>query len=116
MKVIESDRITFFDCDDTLIMWKCVNADLPTVQINDRTFQVHDKHVQKIRDYHTMGFIVVVWSMSGHKWAESVVKALGLQDCVDFAMSKPHRIFDDVKDISTTLKHGYIPLKRNSDD
>lgn len=110
MKVIESDRTAFFDCDDTLILWKKVDKDLPTVYINDRTFQVHVAHVQKIKDYHTMGFTVIVWSNSGHKWAESVVKALGLEDKVDFAMSKPHRVFDDAADLSKTITCGYLPV------
>lgn len=110
MRVIESDRTTFFDCDDTLIMWNRLDKELPVVTIGDREFQIHTKHVQKIKDYHLMGFIVVVWSTSGHNWAKTVVEALELEKYVDFVMCKPHRIFDDVEDISTTLKHGYIKL------
>ena len=112
MKTIESDRICFFDCDDTLIMWKPTGLDLPTIQIGGRLFEIHKGHYQKIIDYKLMGFIVIVWSTSGHKWAETVVTALDLSDTVDYCMSKPHRIFDDVKDISETLKHGYIPLEK----
>lgn len=110
MKLIESDRVSFFDCDDTLIMWDKIDLDLPTVTINGRIFQIHTKHVQKILDYHTMGFITFVWSNSGHKWAESVVKALGLEDKVTYVMCKPHRIFDDVKKLEDTIGHGYIEL------
>lgn len=110
-KRIESDRVTFFDVDDTLIMWNKIDLDLPIVNINGREFQVHTKHVQKIHDYHLMGFKVIVWSTSGHQWAEKVVKALHLEDKVDFVMCKPHRIFDDVKEIKDTLKHGFISLK-----
>lgn len=110
MVTIKSDRVAFFDCDDTLIMWYKVDRTLPEVTINDRVFQVHTKHVQKIKDYNTLGWTVVVWSASGHEWAEKVVKALGLEKEVDFAMCKPHRVFDDVKEISETIKHGYIPL------
>lgn len=112
MKVIESDRTTFFDVDNTLIFWKWQNVDLRVVEINGREFQIHPGHLKKIVDYHTMGFVVVVWSMSGHKWAQSVVEALQLENFVDYVMCKPHRIFDDVKDISETLKHGYIPLEK----
>lgn len=110
MQVVKSDRITFFDVDDTLILWDKLDYALPIVEINGREFQVHTKHVQKIHDYHVMGFKVVVWSTSGFQWAETVVKALKLTNEVDYVMSKPHRIFDDVETIEQTLKHGYIKL------
>lgn len=110
MQVVESDRVCFFDCDDTLILWDKIDKDLPVVNINGREFQVHTKHKQKIIDYHTMGFKVVVWSMSGHQWALFVVKALEVEDQVDFVMCKPHRVFDDVKDLKETIKHGYLDL------
>lgn len=111
MEVIKSDRTTFFDCDDTLIMWDIAKyPNLERVNINGRLFGIHDKHVKKIEDYHTMGFTVIVWSTSGHKWAKAVVEALGLTEQVDYVMCKPHRIFDDVKEIKETLKHGYLPL------
>lgn len=110
MKVIKSYRIVMMDTDDTIIMWKKLDLDLPIVNINGRDFQVHTKHVQKIHDYHLMGFKVIVWSTSGYQWAETVVKALGLENEVDFIMSKPHRIFDDVTEIKDTLKHGYLKL------
>lgn len=57
-----------------------------------------------------MGFVVIVWSTSGHEWAEQVVKALKLENEVDYVMSKPHRMFDDCENIADTLKHGYIKL------
>lgn len=111
MKVIDNDRMTFFDCDDTLIMWNKIALDLPVVTINGREFQVHTKHVQKIKDYHVMGFCVVVWSTSGRLWAKAVTEALGLTNEVSYVMSKPHRVFDDAKELSSTIKHGYIPLE-----
>lgn len=111
MKVIESDRVCFFDCDDTLILWNYKGTEpLRQVQINGRTFFVHHKHVQKIKDYSVMGFVNIIWSTSGHKWAETVCKALELSDYVTFCMSKPHRVFDDVKDLKDTIRHGYIEL------
>lgn len=110
LEIIESDRTTFFDCDDTLIMWKTLDMNLPIVSIGGRDFQVHTKHVQKIKDYHLMGFKVFVWSTSGYEWAKTVVEALNLEEYVDFVMCKPHRIFDDCIEIKDTLKHGYIKL------
>src|SRR5208283_4395801 len=111
MIVVESDRTAFFDVDETLIFWTHQDADLPTVIINDREFQIHTKHIEKIRNYHIMGWVTFVWSGSGHAWAKTVVEALGLTTEVKYVMCKPHRIFDDQKDISTTLIHGFIPIK-----
>lgn len=42
------------------------------------------------------GQIVIVWSAGGYKWAESVVKSLGLSLFVDVAMSKPTWYYDDI--------------------
>lgn len=108
--VIENDRVIMFDCDDTLILWKKHDLDLPTVIINGREFQVHKPHLQKILDYHVMGFQIFVWSNSGYKWAKTVTEALNIQDKV-VAMCKPHRVFDDVKNLGDTIGHGYIELK-----
>lgn len=110
-QVIASDRVTFFDVDDTLILWDKISLDLPVVNINGREFQIHTKHLQKIHDYHLMGFIVFVWSNSGYKWAQTVTEALGVQDKV-IAMCKPHRVFDDVKNLNDTIGHGYIELDK----
>ena len=99
MITIKNDRTVFFDVDDTLIMWDHIDKELPIVEINNnghkRTFQVHHAHVQKIKNYSLLGMVVVVWSHSGYEWAEAVVKALDIEKHVDFAMSKPDRIFDD---------------------
>jgi hydroxymethylpyrimidine pyrophosphatase-like HAD family hydrolase len=111
MQVVESDRVAFFDCDETLIFWEEQPHNLPTVIINGREFQVHNVHLDRMKRYFTMGWPVVVWSGSGYKWAKQVCEALGVADKVTLVMSKPHRIFDDQVDISKTLIHGYMPLK-----
>lgn len=110
MPVIENDRVTCMDVDDTLIFWSRVDADLPVVNINGRDFQIHTKHLQKIKDHHLMGFHVIIWSMSGHRWAHTVAKALGVESIVT-CMCKPHRVFDDAKNLGDTIGHGYIPIK-----
>lgn len=108
-RAIESDRVAFFDCDDTLILWNKVDLDLPVVTINGREFQVHTKHLQKIHDYCVMGFAVFVWSNSGYKWAAAVSEALGIEDKV-ISMCKPHRVFDDCSNLNDTIGSGYIKL------
>ena len=107
MPVIRSDRVVFFDVDDTLIFWSDPLMDLPTISINGRTFWVHKKHVQKIRDYHLMNFKIFVWSNSGYEWAHLVCICLGVEDMVT-AMCKPHRVFDDAKTLGDTIGHGWM--------
>lgn len=109
-QVIASDRVAIFDVDDTLILWNHTNTPektLPVVTINGREFHVHTKHLQKIHDYHTMRYHIIVWSNSGYQWASTVCKALGILDKV-CVMSKPHRMFDDAKDLKDTIRHGWL--------
>lgn len=122
MKTIKSDRLAFFDCDDTLVLWPKLakkvatysnRHKLPWVTINGKQFRVHKAHIQKMKDYHTLGFVIVVWSNSGHKWAETVVKKLKLGKYVSIVMSKPHRIFDDKLSIKTVYLD---PIKGEYED
>lgn len=109
-EVIETDRVVFFDVDDTLILWDRRDFDLPEVTINGRVFQVHSGHMKKIENYVTMDFKIFVWSNSGYKWAKKVTEALGIADKVT-AMCKPHRVFDDCANLNDTIGSGYVDLK-----
>jgi predicted HAD superfamily phosphohydrolase YqeG len=110
MPVIKSDRVVFFDVDDTLILWKKPEVDLPSININGKTFWIHTEHLRYIRKYHVLGFKIFVWSNSGYKWAEKVMKKLKIDKIVT-AMCKPHRVFDDCKSLDDTMRHGWIKLR-----
>lgn len=105
--IIESDRVACFDCDDTLVLWKWHDMDLPTVVIEGREFQIHAAHLRKIHNYSILGYTIIVWSNSGYKWAQKVAEALGIDDKV-IVMCKPHRCFDDAKSLDDTIKHGWL--------
>lgn len=103
MKVIESDIIYYFDCDDTLVMWdnKYKNED----QSNTVCFSCYEaieflvpnfKNIQFLKKTKEEGGGVVVWSAGGWAWAKEVVETLGLEDYVDLVISKPTGYIDDL--------------------
>lgn len=104
MQVAPSEITIFFDVDDTLIMWdeNCTqpfDGSIRMVCPHDGmvTFhRVHERHVGFLKKQKAKGYSVIVWSASGTAWAEAVVKKLGLEDYVDFVMSKPIKWVDDL--------------------
>jgi FMN phosphatase YigB (HAD superfamily) len=105
MKVIESHRTVFFDVDDTLVIWdwKEFSPDgSGLIQVKDpgsNHFELvlpHDRHIKLLKQFKARGHTVIVWSQGGWAWAESTVKALGLESLVDVVMSKPDWYVDDL--------------------
>ena len=102
MKVIESDKVVYFDVDDTLvsqyphILQSAKNKAVIKCHGFKTLVAVIDGNVQALKRHKSQGQIIVVWSAAGHKWAESVVKSLNLTDYVDYAMSKPNWYYDDL--------------------
>lgn len=113
--VLESSNTIFFDVDDTLIRWDTYNrpnasgpynspnpclvniitVEDPHMKGHMMTFRPHLAHCHiLIRNYH-QGRTVIVWSAAGYKWAETIVKALGLEQYVSLILEKPSVICDD---------------------
>lgn len=104
----------FFDVDSTLVF---TSSEMPVgftaldqLNINNRIFWVHHSHVECIKDFKARGHNVVVWSAGGADWAETVVKALGIQEYVDVILHKPAWYFDDLHVTEWIGKHCYIPI------
>lgn len=104
MKVARSEHTICFDVDDTLIMWDS-NFNMP--EEGDVEIQCpwdgqisfhrpHTRHIEFLKKQYTKGYTVIVWSAGGAKWAETVVKTLGIEDYVDYVMSKPQKWVDDL--------------------
>lgn len=103
------DNLVCVDCDDTLILHRIetLNPDeskgekIVIVDPNNKTGHgprkviVNQRMVDKLIDHYCKRDSVLVWSLSGAKWAKEVVKALQLETYVDVICAKPIAIYDD---------------------
>jgi FMN phosphatase YigB (HAD superfamily) len=105
MIVIKGKKYTYFDVDDTLIMWDYDLKSSPEnhVQLKEQWEHGHTLTLCKnplaiaaLIDAKERGDVIVVWSQSGADWAEEAVNKLGLVDFVDLCISKPHVWYDDI--------------------
>ncbi len=89
------------DVDDTLVLWD---------DIHPRTLKMfepvigeiikiapHWPNIRLLREKSRRGATIIVWSQGGYKYAEAIVKALGLEEYVDFVLSKPTAVIDDLQ-------------------
>ena len=97
----------YFDVDDTLVLWdknyswnSSGESEIfiedpynPTVKLG---LKIHHKHVEDLKAHKDKGDIIVVWSQGGKEWADAVVEALGLRQYVDYTLTKPEIIYDDL--------------------
>jgi hypothetical protein len=115
--------VSYFDVDDTLVMWPSSNKELtevttPIIDIvcrgkMSRLF-VNTFNVDLLKNMSSRGHAIVVWSAGGSDWAEAVVIALGLQDYVDVVTAKPTYYIDDIKNPAEILgKYGYFDIHGN---
>lgn len=116
MIFLPSTVSTFFDVDDTLIMWSPTPEQIAAngVEIEcpgsyalidgelrpSRSWKAmvvpHQYHLQQLIKHSIRGHMIVVWSAGGWDWALAVVKALGIEDHVDLVISKPTWCYDDL--------------------
>ena len=111
MKVAPTDRTAYFDCDDTLILWSEEFDKREHNKVDIRcpydgswsAHRVHYRHVRFLKKLKARGYSIIVWSAAGTFWAEAVVKALNLEDHVDFVAAKPTKVIDDLKNPSDII-------------
>jgi predicted phosphatase len=99
MRVIKR-RPVFFDVDNTIILWDMSKyPDLNTVDVvhinGTATVAVHQKNLNMLVRLWKCGRFIVVHSGNGHAWAASVIRALGIEDCVDLVLDKPGDLYVD---------------------
>ena len=97
---IESHKVVMCDVDDTLVLWdKSEYSHIPsiTVKYAGKTSEVivNQKNVNLLIKLVKLGYTVIVWSATGYDWAETIVKAIGIEKEVTMCMSKPRYYIDD---------------------
>lgn len=117
MKTIDSNNVTTFDVDNTLIMWDDAGQIDIEYGKKNMNYREHKFHPTFLRHCKQRGDFIIVWSQNGYEWAEKVVKKLELEDYVDVVMSKPIRHIDDKTDPAAIIgTHIYIHENHKEDN
>lgn len=91
MEKIENHHIVCYDVDDTLVLYDDSAGEVAP----DLRITVNEAELVRLKALKAIGYYVIVWSRSGYKWCEWVVKYLELQKYVDLIMEKPLFMIDD---------------------
>lgn len=102
--VLESDNLVYFDCDDTLVLWKTdEDPNDPIIEVKDPYIEgttvklvPHIRNINLLKRNHGQGRAVVVWSAGGVQWAKNIVYSLGLKNYVSLIICKPSIYVDDL--------------------
>jgi predicted phosphatase len=101
MQVFEDDLTCYFDVDDTLVIWGKPKTHPGSIQVDNygqvESLVPHEAHVDFLKRQKARGFLIVAWSQRGGRWVKNVVKALGIEQYVDLAITKPLVYVDDLK-------------------
>lgn len=102
MKVIEKDKVVYFDCDETLVMWnyplEVKDCGMEFDNYGFKEWLVPNfRMMDALKKNYSQGAHIVVWSQNGYKWAKEVVTKLGLSKYVHYVQTKPDLIFDDIR-------------------
>lgn len=101
MKIIETEQLLPFDVDDCLIAWGKVPKGRRAITFtNPYDGEQHYvtpnlANIKILKERKARGATILVWSQSGYKKALAVVRALGLEQYVDYISSKPMAYVDD---------------------
>lgn len=116
MIVMPTDFSAWFDVDETLILWSPTEEQLEKEGIviecpggavivdqevvNESSWKVkvvpHKIHIEQLIKHKLRNQQITVWSAGGYRWAETVVRALQLEQYVDLVISKPTWAYDDL--------------------
>lgn len=118
MFVLEGSQVTYFDVDDTLVMWGPIPKDYSgsLVKVCEPSLGIHldgichEKHIEELKQHARRGHKIVVWSAGGWKWALAVVKALNLETFVDVVIEKPEWLYDDLQPELFMPRRKYIDI------
>lgn len=101
MIVLECNQTTFFDIDETVLIW-----DVPpgmedqTIVFDNFGINVrllpHFKHIEQMKRHKARGHTVICWSAGGWAWVKAVIETLKLEQYVDLIIEKPSWFYDDL--------------------
>lgn len=116
------EKPVYFDCDDTLVMWKGLGhwdneepGVVPVKCVFDNSeiyLKPHTKMIEKLKTLHARGMYIVIWSAGGYEWAKAVMEALQLQKYTHLVIGKPIMMFDDLPTEEALGKTKYIPYDK----
>lgn len=117
--IIDSELITFFDCDDTLVMWdnKYWEPGDGKIELTEPYdagtvyLRPHKAHISLLKKFKARNYTIIVWSGNGAQWAKEVIKRLELESYVDVIMSKPIKFVDDLPAEEILTSRIYIEEK-----
>lgn len=96
MKVTESDLVTYFDIDNTLIKRTEIKGDLELDYYGTKWYVDRSiKNIEFLISLKARGYYVVVHSSNGWQHAKRVIELLKLENFVDEIKSKPQKYCDD---------------------
>lgn len=96
------DKVVCFDVDDTLVFQDCPHDELVKSDIvlnwygEKIPMWIHFHHVAELKELHSRGYVIIVWSQQGSDWCEAVVNAMGISNHVHFVIMKPEKMYDDL--------------------
>lgn len=115
---IDCNQPTYWDVDDTLIMWNPTPEQLDRYGIEytdaagfKKRFMPHLPHIEQLKKHSDRGHTIIVWSAGGSKWAELAVKILGLEAYVSVTIAKPLWYYDDKQPEDFLGKPQYLPVQ-----
>lgn len=116
MQVIKSEMLWFFDVDGTLISYDPSSDfklyDIVT-NIKSIRYMPNDNNIRLLMEKKSRGCTIVVWSQGGFDHAVNVVRALNLEQYVDYCMTKPAGIVDDLEPSEWLPRRVFIPIDVN---
>jgi hypothetical protein len=114
-KVVHYELTSFFDVDQTLVMWKRPSqGETYSLEVtcpydgNPIYLDPHHPHIKLLKNHSARGYYVTVWSANGYQWAKCIVDALELGPFVNQIMSKPRAFVDDLPAAEVLGEHIYL--------
>lgn len=118
MIALNCNQPTFWDVDDTLILWNPTEEQQAQYGIKytdaagfTKVFVPHIPHVEQLKKHSDRGHTIIVWSAGGSKWAELAVEILGLRPYVHLTIGKPIWYYDDKQAEEFMGKAQYLPVQ-----